>query len=133
MSVLRSIGRLLGFKDPDPVPSEAERRWTTALERYRWAEAQVREAATPEELELAHQAWLAAQADLQWLIRLAKRDRGDDLRPVSETHRVYQALLHQLRSEAEAAGPSAEPERPAKGRPGRKGKGGSRARRRRSC
>ena len=126
MSVFRAIARLFGFKDPEPVPTEAERRWRAALERYRWAEAQVREAATPEELELAHQAWLAAQADLQWLIRLAKRDQGQSLRPVSETHRVYQALLHQLRSDEEAALAS-NGGRPAKGRRGR-----SRGRRRRS-
>ncbi|MFZ5825405.1 MAG: hypothetical protein ACOY94_13980 [Bacillota bacterium] len=123
MSVFRAIGRLFGFKDPEPVPTEAERRWRGALERYRWAEAQVREAATPEELELAHQAWLAAQADLQWLIRLAKRDQGQTLRPVSETHRVYQALLHQLRSD----GAASDGGRSSKGRRGR-----SRVRRRRS-
>lgn len=115
MSVFRAIGRLFGFKDPEPVPSEAERRWRAALERYRWAEVQLREAATPEELELAHQAWLAAQADLQWLVRLAKRDQGQALRPVSETHRVYQALLHQLRSDDEPA-LAADGGRPAKGR-----------------
>lgn len=106
MSVLRFIGRLLGFKGRTPPPGELEQGWQTALQRYRWATAQVREASSPEELEVAHKAWQAAQADLQWLIRLAKRDQGIPLRSVSETHRAYQGLLHRLRRAEGAATPA---------------------------
>lgn len=126
VSVWRSIGRLLGFKAAIAGPSESEERWQVALERYRWADAQVREASSPEELELAHQAWLTAQADLQWLVRLAKRDHGLALRPVSETHRIYQALIHHLRKAEEAGALAAE----AEAGPGARGKGQGKGRRR---
>lgn len=99
MSLFRAIGRwfarLMGFKETERL-SPPEPEWRSLLGRYRAARFQVREAATPDELEVAHFALLAAQADLQRYVRLVKQDRGLEVRPIAENHRLYREMCHRL-------------------------------------
>lgn len=103
MSFLRGLLRLLGFRIPEETQAEREaaERWMGTLERYRTTLAQVREASSPDELAVAHAACQAAQADLEWQIRLAKQDRGLPVRTVAENQRAYEELLHRLRGAPE--------------------------------
>lgn len=110
MSIFRAffrwIGRLFGFRQERPI-SPAELQWRALLGRYRAAQIQIREAGTPDELEVAHFSYLSAQADLQWHVRQEKRERGMELRPIAESHQVYRKMLSQLNEEARTARPTA--------------------------
>lgn len=96
--LLRGLLRLLGFPLPEPQarPEPAGRDWHEALSTYRLAQAQVRDAASPEALEVAHANYMAAEADLTWRIRMSKQERGLPLRSPAETRRIHQAMLHQF-------------------------------------
>jgi hypothetical protein len=59
-------------------------------------ELHLREATTLEELDIGRSVLLSARAELQQLIRTAKRERGIALRPIAETEQTYQNMLKQM-------------------------------------
>lgn len=69
----------------------------SALERVETARQMLREARSLEELDLARAALQQAQAEVQHVIRSAKRERGVALRPIAETERAYQNLRTRLK------------------------------------
>jgi hypothetical protein len=108
VSILRALarwlGRLLGVRQEERS-SPDELAWRALLNRFQAAHALVREAHTADELAVAHCALLSASADLQFHLRLAKRERGLSLRPLAENDRLYGEMVQRLRGEpAEAAG-----------------------------
>lgn len=63
-----------------------------ALDRVRTAELLMREATTFEQLDVARSALSSAQAELQQLIRSAKREQGIALRPVMENEEMHRQM-----------------------------------------
>jgi len=63
-----------------------------ALSRVRVAELLIREATNPEELDVGRSSLQAGWAEVQQVVRTAKRDRGLPLRPVSETEELHRKL-----------------------------------------
>jgi len=90
-----------------------------ALNRVETARQMMREARTLEELDLARSALQQAQAEVQHVIRTAKRERGVALRPIAETETAYLTLWERLKGgrsrSAGAHGQSGRPEPPAAG------------------
>ncbi|MFZ5822911.1 MAG: hypothetical protein ACOY94_01000 [Bacillota bacterium] len=73
-----------------------------ALDRVATAERMLREAGSLEQLDLARSAHQSAQAEVQQVIRAAKRERGIALRPIAETeelHRKLRDLMHGQKSQ----------------------------------
>ncbi len=62
------------------------------LGRVRMAELQIHEALSPEELDVGRSSLMAGWAEVQQLIRTAKRERGLPLRPVAETEELHRKL-----------------------------------------
>lgn len=62
------------------------------LTRIRLAELQIQEATSLEELDVGRATLLAAKAEVQRLIRSAKRDRGLSLRPIAETEAIHRNM-----------------------------------------
>lgn len=85
-----------------------------ALDRAATAERMIQEADCIEQLDIARSALLQAQAEIQQVIRLAKREHGVALRPIAETEEMHRRLRnHMQREKAERlcrpnAAPSAE-------------------------
>ncbi|HEY8346741.1 MAG TPA: hypothetical protein VIL07_05610 [Symbiobacteriaceae bacterium] len=77
-------------------PSEQDLMQQT-LQRIRTAELQMQQATSLEELDIARTALQSAQAELQQLIRAAKRERGITLRPIAETEELHRNLRDYLR------------------------------------
>lgn len=98
MDVLRRTLVFLGIQPSPNMNGRVDYRilMEEALERMRMAETQLREAASSEELDTARSALLAARAEVQHLIRSAKRERGVALRPVSENEEIHRMLRTQL-------------------------------------
>lgn len=91
-----------------------------ALSRVETARQMMREARTLEELDLARSALQQAQAEVQHVIRSAKRERGVALRPIAETEQVYRTLWERLKGGrdsrgAATRGQSGQPKPPAAG------------------
>jgi len=63
-----------------------------ALRRIRLSELQIKEAATVEDLDIGRSTLLQAWAEVQQLVRTAKRDRGISVRPVAETEEMHRKL-----------------------------------------
>ncbi|MFZ5815151.1 MAG: hypothetical protein ACOY93_07585 [Bacillota bacterium] len=63
-----------------------------ALDRVTSAERMLREASSLEQLDLARSAYQSAQAEVQQVIRAAKRERGIALRPIAETEELYRKM-----------------------------------------
>lgn len=63
-----------------------------ALDRVATAERMLREAGSLEQLDLARSAHQSAQAEVQQVIRSAKRERGIALRPIAETEELHRKL-----------------------------------------
>lgn len=74
-----------------------QRMMRAALDQMNTAERMVREADTLEQLEIARAALQQAQAEVQRVIRMAKRDRGIALRPIAETEALHKQLREYLR------------------------------------
>lgn len=72
------------------------------LQRMRLAELQIKEATTLEDLDIGRSALLACQAEIQQLIRAAKRERGITLRPIAETEEMHRNLRDFLNHRGEA-------------------------------
>jgi|GEM_PF-6576880 len=111
MQVLKKALRLVGIRDrsgqgrPDYAALMRE-----AVDRVRTAELLIQESATLEQLDVARSALLSAQAEVQQVIRAAKRERGIALRSIAETeeiHRRMQSFMNNL-----------PPERPARRKTG---------------
>lgn len=67
-----------------------------ALHRVRLAELQIREATTLEDLDIGRSSLLAAWAEVQQLVRTAKRERGIAVRPVAETEELHRNLRDRM-------------------------------------
>ena len=63
-----------------------------ALQRVRNAEICIQEARSLEELDTSRSAMAAAWAEVQQVVRLAKRDQGIALRPIAETEELHRNL-----------------------------------------
>jgi hypothetical protein len=78
-----------------------------ALRRIRLSELQIKEATTVEDLDIGRSTLLQAWAEVQQLVRTAKRDRGISVRPVAETEEMHRKLRdfmnHRLEGERTAS------------------------------
>ncbi len=115
----RALG-LLRFRAPEPAVREPDHHalMKAALARVETAHQMLREARTLEELDVARSALQQAQAEVQHVIRTAKRERGVALRPIAETEQVYRALRERLKgrgSPSDAQGQPGRPDSPAAG------------------
>jgi len=79
-----------------------------ALRRIRLSELQIKEASTVEDLDIGRSTLLQAWAEVQQLVRTAKRDRGISVRPVAETEEMHRKLRDFMnrRFEGERSAPS---------------------------
>lgn len=82
----------LGTSEAERRRSEFPRMMREALHRLEMAQHMLREAHSLEQLDLARSSFMQAQAEVQQVIRLAKRERGIALRPVSETEEMYRRM-----------------------------------------
>lgn len=74
-----------------------------ALRRVRLAELQIREATTVEDLDIGRSGLIAAWAEVQQLVRTAKRERGIPLRPVAETEELHRRMRDFMHNRSEGA------------------------------
>jgi len=91
----RALGALGFQKETQDVQSERpdyQQRMKDALSRIRMAELQIQEATSLEELDLGRSTLLAGWAEVQQLVRTAKRERGITLRPISETEELHRNM-----------------------------------------
>jgi len=63
-----------------------------ALRRIRMAELQIQEATSLEELDLGRSALLSGWAEVQQLVRAAKRERGISVRPIAEIEQRHRDM-----------------------------------------
>lgn len=80
----------------NPLLEIYESQLDEALERLRLAERLMREAGTLEDLDIGRTQFQSAQAEVSQLIRLAKKERGIALRPISEVEERFDQLMHQM-------------------------------------
>lgn len=87
----RALGaiRLRGDAEAHPPYEEM---MDDALRRVRLAELQIREARSVEELDIGRSTLQAAWAEVQSIIRTAKRDRGLTVRTIEETESMFQKM-----------------------------------------
>lgn len=71
-------------------------RMQAALARLRNAELQIAQATTIEDLDIGRTALAQATAEVQHVIRMAKRERGIPLRSTEETEAIHRALLDRV-------------------------------------
>lgn len=95
VQVLRRALGALGFKAAEVQSGhnpEYHDMMREALRRIRMAELQIQEATSLEELDLGRSSLMAGWAEVQQLVRTAKRDRGISLRPISETEELHRNM-----------------------------------------
>ncbi|HWI66043.1 MAG TPA: hypothetical protein VNT75_29795 [Symbiobacteriaceae bacterium] len=96
MQVFRRALGALGMGKPAPeTPGDRnnyQQMMRETLVRIRLAELQIQEATSLEELDLGRSALLAGWAEVQQLIRTAKREKGITLRPISETEELHRNM-----------------------------------------
>jgi hypothetical protein len=97
MQILRRTLGVLGFRvtsqeEPKEHTSDYAILMRDALKRVRLAELQIQEATTLEELDVGRSEMLAGWAEVQQLVRQAKRERGIAVRPISETEELHRQL-----------------------------------------
>lgn len=68
-------------------------RMQNALERMRLAEMQIAQAKELEELDMGRTALQQAFAEVQHLIRAAKRERGIPVRAVGDSEEIYRSVV----------------------------------------
>lgn len=107
MHLVKRALKILGFDaaqedDPKARPDYFE-YMRGALNRIRMAELQIHEATTLEDLDIGRSALLAAQAEVQQLVRSAKRERGITVRPISETEELHRNMRDLLNNRVNAA------------------------------
>lgn len=102
----RALG-LLGMQAAQSSPAlvpDYRTLMNDALRRVRLAELQIKEATTIEDLDIGRSGLNAAWAEVQLLVRLAKRDQGIEMRSVAESEEIHRRLLdymnHRARGEA---------------------------------
>lgn len=78
------------------VSSEYVARMRDALEKVRTAELQIAQAGTLEELDLGRSALQQARAEVQHIIRAAKREQGLPLRTISDCEDLHRQLQERL-------------------------------------
>lgn len=106
MQMLYRALDLIGFKTsqgPLEVRPNYQLLMEDALRRVRLAELQIREATTLEDLDIGRSSLLAAWAEVQQMVRSAKRERGITLRPVSETEEMHRKLRDFMNHRSESA------------------------------
>jgi len=100
VKVLRRALGAFGLK-----PAEEEQRrdrpdyqslMQSALSRIRMAELQIQEATSLEDLDIGRSSMMAGWAEVQQLVRAAKRERGISVRPISETEEMHRNLRDRL-------------------------------------
>lgn len=98
--VLQKALGFLGFRVSPltrPLP-DYRSLMQSSLDRVDSARQMLREARTLEELDMARSSLQQAQAEVQHLIRAAKRDQGLTLRPIAETEQLYRRLWDRIQS-----------------------------------
>lgn len=68
-------------------------RMAQVIERVRRAELQIAQAKELEELDMGRTALQQALAEMQHLIRMAKRERGIELRSIEESESRYREMV----------------------------------------
>ncbi|HLN60175.1 MAG TPA: hypothetical protein VK464_01395 [Symbiobacteriaceae bacterium] len=99
MQVLRRALGALGFASQPEEPPRNDRYqelMRQALTRIRMAELQIQEATSLEELDIGRSAMQAGWAEVQQLVRTAKRDRGLPVRPIAETEELHRNMRDYL-------------------------------------
>lgn len=94
MQMWERMLELIGVKAA-PVEDEKavyQRRMRQALSRIRLAELQIQEATSLEELDIARSELQSGFAEVQQLVRSAKRDRGIALRTIAENEEIHRNL-----------------------------------------
>ena len=99
VQVLRRALGALGFASQPEEPPRNDRYqelMRQALTRIRMAELQIQEATSLEELDIGRSAMQAGWAEVQQLVRTAKRDRGLPVRPIAETEELHRNMRDYL-------------------------------------
>lgn len=97
MGVWQRLKQWMGPKQKrNPLLAIYEAQLDEALERLRLAERLMQEASTLEDLDIGRTSFQSAQAEVSQLIRLAKKECGIALRPISEVEAKYDQLLHRM-------------------------------------
>ena len=94
MQVIQRALARLGFGPAETKEYRPDYQYLmqSALSRVRTAELCIQEARSLEELDTARAAMAAAWAEVQQLVRTAKRDRGIAVKPISETEEMHRNL-----------------------------------------
>jgi hypothetical protein len=104
MQVWRRALGFLGFQrkeQPVAVEMGVYEALQKALWRIRLADLRLQEATTLEELDVARSERQSAWAEVQQIIRSAKRARGIAVRPIAETEELYRNMREHLNRGAE--------------------------------
>lgn len=102
MQALHKALGLIGIRPrADRGRPEYQKLMREALERIHAAEQMMREAHSLEQLDLARSAYQSAQAEVQQVIRTAKRERGIALRPIAETEELHRKMRELMNSHPE--------------------------------
>ncbi|MGE5674772.1 MAG: hypothetical protein ACM3XM_13025 [Mycobacterium leprae] len=72
--------------------TDYKRLMQEALDRIRTAELSMQEATSLEELDIARSMLLGGMAEVQQVVRQAKRDRGIALRPIAQVEEFHRNL-----------------------------------------
>lgn len=104
----RDLFRIRSQQEPSEVRPNYQALMEDALRRVRIAELQIREATTVEDLDIGRSQMMAAWAEVQQLIRTAKREQGIAVRPVSETEELYRNLREHMKRPRRAQEPGPE-------------------------
>lgn len=97
MGIWQRLMQLFGAREErNPLLEVYEAQMDEALERLRLSERLIQEASTLEDLDIGRTIFRSAQAEVSQLIRLAKKERGIPLRPISEIEERYDQMLHQM-------------------------------------
>ncbi|HEY3364439.1 MAG TPA: hypothetical protein VGK74_05250 [Symbiobacteriaceae bacterium] len=91
--IQRALSRLgFGPVEQKEYRPDYQHLMQSALLRVRTAELCIQEARSLEELDTARASMAAAWAEVQQLVRMAKRDRGIAVKPISETEEMHRNL-----------------------------------------
>lgn len=94
MTALSSVfGR---FSPPHARDNQHREAMRLALEKLALASLQIAEARTIEDLDVGRAYYQSALAELQQVIRTAKREWGIPLRPVAECEELHRELLRRF-------------------------------------
>ena len=92
MSIVERALGAMRFRGESESHPTYEEMMTEALRRVRLSELQIRESRSVEELDIGRSTLQAAWADVQSIVRTAKRDRGIPLRSVEETEGLFRQM-----------------------------------------